>query len=269
MAKDTFARDKSHFTVLLTSPDSNVILVNSLREAAKSARLNLRIIACDQQPRKSPASLLSDAAYELPPRSDESYLQAIIDVCVVHRVDLVLPLASSDVALLTERRSSFEEIGVALAVCGSPLMLAAERWSRSSRSRKRHLDRLDLARGIANPSGRFRIVLYFDRAGQLQTIIPCQRLLDQGMEHLVTRRDPQVIASVRSKLGQIRSGQSIVTLDAVMDSSGELIIEDVRLDLARREPRSSSLRTPMMRCSAQAARSPDCRRPASPPMWRS
>lgn len=232
MPRETFARDKSHFTVLLTSPDSNVILVNALREAAKSAQLNLKIIACDQHPRKSPASLLSDAAYELPPRSDEAYLQAIIDVCVVHRVDLVLPLASPDVALLTQKRASFESIGVALAVCGSPLMLAAERWSRSARSRKRQLERLDLARGTANPSARFRIVLYFDRSGRLQTIIPCERLIEQGVEHLVTRRDPRVIESVRSKLGQIRSAQSIVTLDAVTDSGGELIIENVRLDLA-------------------------------------
>jgi carbamoyl-phosphate synthase large subunit len=229
MRNDAFVRDKSHFTVLLTSPDSNVILVNALREAAKSAELNLKIVACDQRPRKSPASLLSDAAYELPPRSAAHYLQAIIDVCVIHRVDLVLPLASLDVALLTRNQKSFEAIGVAVAVCGKPLLLAASRWSRSAR-RRRQIDDLDLP--IVESQARFRIVLYFDRAGELQTIIPCELLVDAGVEHLVTKRDSRVIESIRSKLGPIRSAQSIVTLDACIDECGELMIEHVRLDLA-------------------------------------
>jgi hypothetical protein len=225
------ARDRSHFAVLLTSPDSNVILVNALREAARSARLDLKIIAVDQRPRKSPAALLSDAAYELPPRKDETYLQAIIDVCVIHRVDLVLPLASSDVALLAGNRSRFESIGVALAAGGSPLIPATEGSPAASSGRKP--DRLDVARrATANPSARFRIVLYFDRSGELQTIIPCERLVDQGVEHLVTRRDAGVIASIRSKVGHMGSARSIVTLDAFTDRSGELIIEEVRLDLA-------------------------------------
>jgi carbamoyl-phosphate synthase large subunit len=231
MRKEAFTRDKSHFTVMLTSPERNVILVNALREAAKSARLNLRIVACDEHPRTSPAALLSDAAYELPPRSHAAYLKSIIDVCVVHRVDLVLPLAKGDVTLLSRNRSSFDAIGVTLAVSGEPLISAAQRWSRNARKSKSQVDRSALKRGSADLEGRFRVVLYFDRAGRLQTVIPCERLHEQGVEHLVTRREPRVIARVRSKLGPINGGWSIVTLDAVMDLDGELIIEDVRLDL--------------------------------------
>jgi hypothetical protein len=232
MAKEAFARGKSHFTVLLTSPDSNVILVNALREAAKSAELNLRIVACDQRPRKSPASLLSDAAYELPPRSGAGYLQAIIEVCIVHRVDLILPLGRLDVALLTRNRRSFETIGVSVGVCGRPLLLAASRWSRSARARQQQVDQCEPQPIGVEPATRFRIVLYFDRAGELQTIIPCEVLVEQGVEHLVTRRDHRVIECIRTKLGPIRSAQSIVTLDAFMDDGGELIIEQVRLDFA-------------------------------------
>jgi hypothetical protein len=52
------------------------------------------------------------------------------------------------------------------------------------------------------------------------------------VEHLITRRDQRVIAGIRTRLGQIRTAQSIVTLEASIDARGELVIEHIRFDLA-------------------------------------
>jgi carbamoyl-phosphate synthase large subunit len=109
-------------------------------------------------------------------------------------------------------------------------MVAADRWTRSARKRKR-------SAGIccdesSGPAKRFRIVLYFDKAGRLRTIIPCEYQFEDGVEHLMTSRNLKIIENVRSKFAQFGSAQSIVTLDVLLDASEDLIIEDVRLDLA-------------------------------------
>lgn len=229
---EAFTRAKPYFTVLLTSPDSNVILVKALREAAKSAQISVKIIACDQGPRKSPASLLADAAYELPSREHAGYVDAIIEVCVAHRVDLVIPFGSLDVTLLDSSRSRFGAIGVALAVSSTPLIHAARAWCSDALSRRQQNWR-DVSREMRIPAARsFKVILYFDRAGELQTIIPCERMIDRGVEHLITRRDPRVIAPVKSKLRSIGSTQSIITLHAVLDAHDQLFVDDVHHNLA-------------------------------------
>ena len=223
LRRDRPREGKPYFTILLTSPERNVMLVNAIRQAGNAVGLNPRIIACDQRPRESPAALLSDAAYLVPARDDPRYLRALIDVCVVHRVDLVVPTTTFDVALLNGNRESFEAVGVAVALGDTPLPPKAK--SVAPRTRQG-------AGKDGDTERRYRIVLYFDRSGELQTIIPCEQLLDEGVERLITRRHAGISAAIRSWLAGARSAQPIVTLDALLDGSGELMIEDVPLDLA-------------------------------------
>jgi carbamoyl-phosphate synthase large subunit len=102
--------------VLLTSAGRRITLVNALRTAADSLNMDLRIVACDRMPRGGPACLFADAAYQIPDPDDGNYVEAILQICVIHRVTLILPTESAELSPLRRNMDRFAAIGTSIAI---------------------------------------------------------------------------------------------------------------------------------------------------------
>lgn len=105
--------------VLLTSAGRRITLVNALRTAAGSLNMDLRIVACDRMPRGGPACLFADAAYQIPDPDDGNYVEAILQICLIHRVTLILPTESAELPPLRRNMKRFAAIGTSIAIGGS------------------------------------------------------------------------------------------------------------------------------------------------------
>ena len=102
--------------VLLTSAGRKISLVNALRTAAGSLDMDLRIVACDCMPSGGPACLFADAAYQIPNPEDGNYVEAILEICLIHRVTLILPTEDAEVPPLRHNLARFAAIGTAIAI---------------------------------------------------------------------------------------------------------------------------------------------------------
>ena len=104
--------------ILLTSSGRRVSLVKTLRMVARSLNIDLRILACDPSPRNCPACLLADAAYQTTHPREPKYIDALLEICVIHRVTLILPTDGPELAPLSRNRDRFASIGTQIAISG-------------------------------------------------------------------------------------------------------------------------------------------------------
>ena len=247
-----FDKAQKRAVVMLTSPGRRVALINTLRSVAGSLDLDLRILACDPAPRGCPACLLADAAYQTPHPQDPNYIDALLEICVIHCVTLILPTEAAELAPLSRNRDRFERIGATIAI-SSPEMVeltlapkdteavlcahgfrgycagsdtsiawAAESlWSRktSDQSRKEVGSR------------RFEVLMYFDRKNRLRATIPCERIMESGIEVLVTRRCPAITATADRLSRHFPGLGPIVSLDATLRPDGSVIVDGIKASL--------------------------------------
>lgn len=222
--------------VLLTSAGQRVALVNSLRSVGAELGLKVRIIACDRSPRNRPACLVADAAYQTGDPDDPAYIAALREICVVHRVRLIIPTDAGEAASLSRHRASFAAIGVSIAGSGAELATQARDPSWFG----------ELAQTVLSDGGpeddcspldthayerRFEVLMYFDRAGDLRALIPCERVVQDGIEHLITRHCPELEALAERLAERLEDPGSVVSFDARLGPGGAIQVESLRTHL--------------------------------------
>jgi carbamoyl-phosphate synthase large subunit len=99
--------------VLVTAASRRVPLVRAFKRVVGPS--GGRVIAADVEP-LSPAVHTADAAYRVPLSSDPGYLERIVDVCWLERINLVVPTIDDELPLFGEAVSAFEPLGVRVAV---------------------------------------------------------------------------------------------------------------------------------------------------------
>ena len=75
----------------------------------------IRIVGVDMENDETVYQMV-DAFYTVPSVSEESYIDALLNVCVKERVDIVLPFMSNELIKLIERKKEFEAIGTKVSV---------------------------------------------------------------------------------------------------------------------------------------------------------
>ncbi len=97
-------------TVLLTACGSpgTAALVRALRE---NGERELRLVGTDMSER-AVGRLLCDGFHLVPPGSDETFVDAVRDVCAREAVDVVLPQSSYDLDGLAAARADFADVAV-------------------------------------------------------------------------------------------------------------------------------------------------------------
>ena len=218
--------------VLLTNAGERVSLVNNLRSVGAALGLKVRVIACDRSPRSQPACLVADAAYQTGDPNDPGYVDSMLEICVVHRVRLIIPTDRAEMLVLSRNRERFDAVGVGIAGSGPELVALSGDPDRLAqlagelvKGRKAGLAGSEGAEGVER---RFEVLMYFDLEGRLQTIIPCERLDQEGVEHLVTRHCPELEALAAEMAGQLEEPRSVVCFDARLTSGEPIKIDKLR-----------------------------------------
>lgn len=117
---------RARLSILLTSAGGQVSLLRCFRDAAKGLGIECDIIAVDADPEISPACLLADSAFAVPPVDHDEYLDAIIDLSVRIGVRLIIPGSVLELEKLSLSRQRFADRAIYIAV-GGPGMVAAAR----------------------------------------------------------------------------------------------------------------------------------------------
>lgn len=226
------SREQARLAVLLTSGGQRVALVHSLRTIGEALGIKVRVIACDRSPRSRPACLVADAAYQTMDPWDANYISSILDICVIHRVGLIIPTDSAEMLVLSQNRERFHAIGVSIAASGTELALMASNPSEVQTFTRELLEIHDIPRvgagEVQETDRRFEVLMYFDCQGRLRTVIPCERLMQEGIEHLVTRHSPCMEALARRIAERLSDARSVVSFDARIGRDGIIEVESLR-----------------------------------------
>ena len=225
-------RDNAKLAVLLTSAGQRVSLVHSLRTVGDALGLKVRVIACDRSPRSRPACLVADAAYQTNDPFDVNYVKSILEICVIHRVGLIIPTDSAEMLVLSQNRARFQELGVSIAASGPDLAALASNPGRVQTFTRELLELHDIPRvgagEVQQVDRRFEVLMYCDRNGQLMTVIPCERLVQEGIEHLVTRHSPCMEALAARIAERLDEPRSVISFDARLGRNGTIEVEALR-----------------------------------------
>ncbi|MDQ3957862.1 MAG: ATP-grasp domain-containing protein [Actinomycetota bacterium] len=99
--------------VLFTSAGRRIELLRAFRDAYRACDLEGEIVACDVDP-LAPALQEADAIHLVPHMSSDDYVDAIVEVCLRHRIAQVFPLIDPDIPVLAAHRKAIEDTGARL-----------------------------------------------------------------------------------------------------------------------------------------------------------
>lgn len=107
------------FNVLMTScsPRKNG-LIHCIKDNEDGVNVNVLCTNCDEN--ELPSLNVCDGAFVVPRNNDPKYIDCLIDLCVNHNIDILIPRLSSELEVIEENRQRFIDIGVKVSVTPSP-----------------------------------------------------------------------------------------------------------------------------------------------------
>lgn len=142
--------------LLLTCAGRRVGLMQCFQHEAQNLGIKLEVIACDLDPRLSPACRLADIMLPLPPVTDPSYVDEIIRICVRHKITMVVPTIDPELLPLSLARERFAAVGTDLVISSPALVELARDKLATARFLAAHgvpapkTDHLEAARAAPN-----------------------------------------------------------------------------------------------------------------------
>ncbi|MXN67433.1 ATP-grasp domain-containing protein [Stappia sp. GBMRC 2046] len=103
-------------TLLLSSAGRRVGLLECFRASARTANIDIRILACDMEPGLSPACRLADKAFAVPRCGDPAFVECMLEICARHDVDLIVPTIDPELSVYSRNIGRFAECGTRIHV---------------------------------------------------------------------------------------------------------------------------------------------------------
>lgn len=103
--------------ILFTSVGRRVELIQAFRDAARHLQIELQIMGADIS-ETAPAIFFCDRYIRTCRISDPKYIQKLIDICRVEKVDVLIPTIDTDLLLLSQNKEQFKAIGTRVCVSG-------------------------------------------------------------------------------------------------------------------------------------------------------
>jgi carbamoyl-phosphate synthase large subunit len=103
-------------TVLFTSAGRRNQLLACFRSSAELLRLPLKVLATDMFPDLSPACHQADQAFRVDACRAPGYIQGLLQICIDHKVDLLIPTIDPELSVLSRHRSEFARVGTRVVV---------------------------------------------------------------------------------------------------------------------------------------------------------
>ena len=109
--------------VLITAA-GNVFMPGTMACIKNNGERNIRLIGADMN--SDPSILeMCDVVYQVPRGDDPRYIDALLDICVKEKVEILLPIMSVELNDLAKNRERFTAIGTKVAVSDTePLLIA-------------------------------------------------------------------------------------------------------------------------------------------------
>ena len=109
--------------ILITSAGRRVSLVKEFQQTADEFDKSIKVFASDMSPDMSAACFVADAAFLVPPLSDDRYIDTLLSICRVNNVGIIIPTIDTELALLAANKQNFAQHGINIIV-SSPEFIA-------------------------------------------------------------------------------------------------------------------------------------------------
>ena len=97
--------------ILITGVGRRVELIQAFRQAALHLNMHLKLYGADMTG-LAPALIYCDYTRKVCAMNDPQYIQQLIEICVVDKIDLVIPTIDTDLLVLSQNKEKFDKIGV-------------------------------------------------------------------------------------------------------------------------------------------------------------
>ncbi|MEX2695720.1 ATP-grasp domain-containing protein [Rhizobium mongolense] len=97
--------------ILISSAGRRVALIDCFRRAAKEIGISLTVVACDLDPRMSPACRSADASYAVPACDDPGFVSALREIASREKIDLIVPTIDPELPALAGAMDDFAALG--------------------------------------------------------------------------------------------------------------------------------------------------------------
>lgn len=104
----------NELTVLVTAC-GNVYMPGTAKSLKQNGERKINLIGADMN-KDDTILQMFDRYYQVPRADDDHYLDAILDICKRENVDVIIPIMSAELEVLSENRNRFEEIGTIISV---------------------------------------------------------------------------------------------------------------------------------------------------------
>lgn len=101
--------------ILVTGVGRRVELMQAFRQAALKLDINLKIYGADMAG-TAPALAYCDYIRKVCAMRDPRYIQQLVDICVADKINLVMPTIDTDLLVLSQNATAFEEVGAKVLI---------------------------------------------------------------------------------------------------------------------------------------------------------
>jgi carbamoyl-phosphate synthase large subunit len=110
------------FTILFTAIGRRVELIKGFQESFKKNDIEARILGVDINPQLAVAGYFVDDVFSVPRINDEGYIEALLTICRMEKVDILVPLFEPEFLILDEHRQAFRDLGTFLLLSNQNIL---------------------------------------------------------------------------------------------------------------------------------------------------
>lgn len=99
------------FTILFTAIGRRVELIKAFQESFKKKNIEARVLGVDTNPQMASAAYFVDQVFSVPRVNEAGYVEALLEICQMEKVDVIVPLFEPEFATLDEQRQDFLDQG--------------------------------------------------------------------------------------------------------------------------------------------------------------
>ena len=108
--------------ILITSAGKRVALTRYFKETLRRFFPDAKVYTTDKNPVMAPAGYVSDECIQVPVVTAAEYPALLLQLCIEHEIGMVIPTIDTELILLAEEKSLFEERGIHLIVSNLSLI---------------------------------------------------------------------------------------------------------------------------------------------------
>ena len=115
--------------VLFTSIGRRVELMQAWKTAFRDNNISGKIFGADIDP-LAPAMQLVAKGFMVDRTDSPEYINQIVKICRIHKIDMVFPLIDPDIPVLAENKALFDEVGTKVVVINKEQVdIAQDKWN--------------------------------------------------------------------------------------------------------------------------------------------